>query len=198
MVFVTGCGSLQPDDTPHPSKKGTLANEVTNRAFARLKIEKELYPFGTGAEMMYQIKMLALAFHYYKEVNIGEARELLISAGTTFLDIINSNEEIRPFLHNYPFNPGNVEIRIVLKSPNASEFSYEKLCIVTMIDGRLNYEARNPQTDRLLTIHKETYDEAISKLSSATTENDSKVDSGLQDKLLQHKKIYTHSNIGQL
>jgi hypothetical protein len=168
IVLIAGCGSPQPDDTSYPSKKGTLANEVRRKAFARLKIEKELYPFGTGAEMMYQIKMLALAFHYYKEVDIEEARELLISAGAVFLDIINSNEEIRPFLHNYPFKPENVEIRIVLKNPDGSEFSHEKLCIVTMIDGALNYKATNPQTDRLLTIHKETYDEAISKLNTAT------------------------------
>jgi hypothetical protein len=167
-VFITGCGSPQPGDTPHPSKKGTLANEVTNRAFARLKMEKGLYPFGSGAEMMYQIKMLALAFQYYKEINIEEARELLISAGAVFLDIINNNEEIRPFLHNYPFNPENVEIEIVLKKPDGSKLSSEKLCIITMADGMLKYKIDYPEKYTLLTIHKETYAEAISKLQTTT------------------------------
>jgi hypothetical protein len=128
---------------------------------------QELYPFGTAYQMMDQIKMLGIAFNYYKEVDLEEARELLIYAGTTFLDIINSNEEIRKYLDVYPFKPENVDIRIFLQNLDGTEFSPEKLCVITMIDGMLEYDAKNPETLRLLRVHKETYDKAVKKIYSS-------------------------------
>ncbi len=169
MAFVTSCDHPHREDNPYPSNKGTLADEVTNRAFVELEMEKGLYPFGTGARMMDQIKMLALAFHYYKEVDIREARELLVTAATKFLNIINSNEEIRPYLDIYPFKPENIQITIYLKNPDGSKFAPEKLCVVSMVNGILEYEAKNPETLRLLTICKEPYEQAVSKLGTVLT-----------------------------
>ena len=85
-------------EDPFPPTKQSLSTEVMNKAFAQLKMEKELYPCGIGEGMMNQIRMLALSFNYYKEVDIEQARELLMTAGNVFLNIINSNEQIRPFL----------------------------------------------------------------------------------------------------
>ncbi len=169
MNFVTSCDPPHREDNPYSSNKGTLVDEVTNRAFVQLKMEKGLYPFGTGARMMDQIKMLALAFHYYKEVEIEEARELLLYAGNVFLNIINNNEQIRPYLDNYPFKPENIEITIYLKNTDGSKFAPEKLCVISMVNGVLEYEAKNPETLRLLTICKEPYDQAVSKLGTVLT-----------------------------
>lgn len=151
-------------DDPYLPDIDTLANQVINKTLLQLKKEKELYPFGTGAGMKDQIRMLALSFLYYKEVGIEQARELLIAAGTTFLDNINNKKEIRPFLQNYPFNPKNIEIAIFLKNQDGSELESGKLTIVSMTDGVLKYRTDEPQTYRLKTIYEENYDEAVAML----------------------------------
>ncbi len=166
MVFVTSCGPPHSENNPPSSNKQSLANEVRNTAFAHLLREKDLYPFGTAGQMMDQIQMLGLAFHYYKEVDLDEARELLLYAGNVFLNIINSNEQIRSYLDHYPFKPENIQVKIFLKKPDGSECSVEKLCVITMIDGALKYKIDQPETYKLLTVYNETYDEAVSKLAT--------------------------------
>jgi hypothetical protein len=93
LIFITGCDPPRSVDNPHKSSERTLINEVTNQTFIQLKMEKGLYPFGTGGGGgVNQIRMLALSFRYYKEIEIEEARELLMAAGTLFLKNINSTD----------------------------------------------------------------------------------------------------------
>jgi hypothetical protein len=165
MVFIYSCGSPSADSTYLPDKQ-SLAIEVRNQTFAQLKKEKELYPFGTGSGMMDQIRMLALSFRYYKEVDINQARELLMIAGTVFINNVNSNEQIRPFLQNYPFKPNNIQIRIFIQNPNGSGPDPGKLSAVTMVKGVLDYMINDPETNRLKTVYKETFEEATEKLTT--------------------------------
>jgi hypothetical protein len=164
IIFITSCDSPYPIDNSHLPNKQTLANEVRNQTFAQLKKEKELYPFGTGSGMMDQIRMLALSFRYYKEIDIEEARELLMAVGTLFLKNINGNDRIRPYLTNYPFRPENIDIAIFLQKPNGSEPDLDKLTIIEMTDGILKYSIRSSETGRLTRICKETFVEAAAKL----------------------------------
>ncbi len=169
MIYLTSCGSLDTSNSLHQPSKQSLANQVTNETFTKLKEEKELYPFGVGSGMMNQIKMLALSFCYYKEVEIEQARELLIAAATSFLNTINNNEQIRSHLENYPFKPENIEIRIFLQKPNGSEPDLDKLTVVAVINGILEYDIRSSETKRLTTIHREKFEEAAAKLDTAVS-----------------------------
>lgn len=169
VLVISGC------DSSHihypPSRKESLANQVTNEAFVQLKKEKKLHPFGMGGQMMDQIKKLTWAFLYYEELNIEDARRLLIESGDVILGIVNRNDEIIPYLQNYPFKPENVQIEIYLKKPDGSDFSHDKLCVITMRRGVLDYSATNPETDRLLTVLEESYEEAVAKLNKSTRGN---------------------------
>jgi hypothetical protein len=165
LIFITGCDPPRSVDNPHKSSERTLINEVTNQTFIQLKMEKGLYPFGTGeGGGVNQIRMLALSFRYYKEIEIEEARKLLMAAGTLFLKNINSNEQIRPYLKNDPFRPGNIDIAIFVQKPNGSEPDLDKLTLIEMTDGMLKYSIRSSETGRLTKVCKETYAEAEIKL----------------------------------
>jgi hypothetical protein len=165
MVFIYSCGSPSADSTYLPDKQ-SLAIEVRNQTFAQLKVEKELIPCGTGSGMMDQIRMLAMSFNYYKEIDMLQARQLLIDAGTVFLKNINANEQIRPFLQNYPFKPENIQIRIFLYNPNGKEPDFGKLTVISLIDGELRYKIDNPETNSFRVIYRETFDQAQAKLGS--------------------------------
>jgi hypothetical protein len=168
-IFISvGC---QKDTEYHPSDKQKLANELRARVASKLKKETELRPCGTHGQMMGQIKMLGLSFNYYKPISIEEGRELLITAVDEFIKNVNEDEDIRPHLNNYPFKSKNIDIRIFIHNPNGSDVTAGNLRVITSIDGILEYDIRDPKTNRLTTIYKETYEEALSKMDTTVAKS---------------------------
>lgn len=165
LIFcISSCDPPNNKEDRCKPNKISLANEVRNRTLVQLKKEKELYPFGIGGGMMHQIRMLALGFRYYKKVDIDQARELLMAAGTLFLNTINAKEQIRPFLQNDPFRPSNIEIRIFLQKANGSEPDPGELTVVSLINGKLKYKTTISETQPFRIVLEETFEEAAAKL----------------------------------
>ena len=140
-----------------------LAHEITEKTAKELKAQKNLYLAGTGGQMTDDIQMMAMSFDYYQEVDLKTGRELIIYVINEYLSSINSNKEIRPYLHEYPFTAKNVEIRIFVYNPDRSELPLEKIYCIECINGELEYYARsNPRQ----AIYEETYEEALQAISS--------------------------------
>ena len=109
FIFLIGCSTLI-DPIPEYEK---LADQITDNVAKRLEAQKEhLLLIGTGGWMMDKIRMMAIGFQYFQEVDLKQARELLLYVINEYLSSINSNERIRPFLQKYPFTATHVEIRI--------------------------------------------------------------------------------------
>jgi hypothetical protein len=159
MAFIGSCHPPNKEEADRRTKQ-MLATQVRDQTIAQLRKEKGLCVCGIGSSMLYQIKKLSIYFHYYNEIDIEQARELLMAAGTLLLDTTNANEQIRPFLQNYPFKPENIEIRIYIQKPNGREPDLGKLTIASIIDGILRYKIDNPETNGLKTIYEETFEEA--------------------------------------
>jgi hypothetical protein len=165
MAFITSCDLPYVEYNPHMPNEDSLVNEVTNRTILELKQGRELYPFGIGSGgKKNQIRMLAIGFRCYKEVDINQARELVMAAGTLYLNTINAKEQIRPFLKTYPFQAENIEIEIYLQKSNGADPDPEKLAIASMTRGVLKYDIINQETGWLTTIYRETFEEAAAKL----------------------------------
>ena len=77
-----------------------IANKITERTAKKLKAQKRLVLIGTGGQMMHDIQMMAMSFNFYQEVDLRTGRELIIYAINEYLSAINSDEEVRPYLHN--------------------------------------------------------------------------------------------------
>jgi len=163
LFIITGC---QQSLEYKPSEKSEIVDDIMRKAFIQLQKEKELSPFGTGAQMMDEVKMLALAFSYCKEIELEDGRELLIAAINTFLETINADTRILPYLKPCPFEPKNVQIRIFLRNRDGSPFASGKLCFISAINGTLQYDIHDPQTTRLKTVYEEPYEEALAKIRS--------------------------------
>jgi hypothetical protein len=170
IIFTTSCVFNDPNTTYTPNLKEVLANQISKEVAIQLKKDKELYPCGFGGGTSDKIRMLALSFNYYKEIEIKEARELLMTAGNLFVNKINDNERVRPYLKNYPFMLKNIELRIFLQNKNGSEFGADKLSAISMIEGILEYDIRSPDTHLFTTIYTETFEEAIEKTAIVNSE----------------------------
>ena len=165
VVLISGCDIKEFESPYKPNEERALINQVRGRVAMQLKKEKNLYPCGFGGGAVDKISMLALSFNYYNEIDIEKARDLLVTAGSLFIKEVNDNEQIRPYLKNYPFEPTNIEIRIFLRKPNGAFCDPDTLHVVSMINGKLDYEIDNSITHLFETIYSETFEEALAKHS---------------------------------
>lgn len=169
LVLAASCNKNPNDTRYRPNhKKLNAVREVRKKVIIRLKEEKELKACGTGAQMMDEVVMIALSFQYDNVVSIEEGRELLISAIDTFLDEVNSNECVRPYLKNYPFQVKNLEIRIFIRNPDRSNVSKNELSVISAIDGILDYEIYDKEEKWLRTVYKESYEQALERPTDIT------------------------------
>jgi hypothetical protein len=97
--FLFGCSSLGYQEKDYEK----IADAITEKTAKKLKEQKNLCLVGTGGGMMHDIYGMDMSFDYYQEVDLKTARELIVYAVSEYLLAINSNEEVRPYLHNYPF-----------------------------------------------------------------------------------------------
>ena len=140
-----------------------LVRDARIKAARALELEKNLVLSGVGSQMMDQIKMIALSFDYFGPVDEEKARELLLAATNELISVVNEDERIRPYLHNYPFGPKNVEIRIFIRNADGSKLSSDKLSVISALDGILDYEVDDPKNVLFTSILQETYEEAMKK-----------------------------------
>jgi hypothetical protein len=160
LFLIFSCDSM----TYQLSDDEKIVNQITEETAKKLKEKKNLILVGTGGQMMHKIEMLAMSFDYYQEVTLETARALIVYAVKEYLSDINNNEEVRPYLHNYPFTAKNIEIRIFIYGPDRYELSPEKIGCITSRKGILRYYIR---ADDDHPICKETYDEALGKITSS-------------------------------
>ncbi len=154
-LFIQGC-----DFNPAEKllEEQSLINSVRKRTARRIEMKYKLNPIGTGAKALNKVKMLALAFESDRKIDIEEGRKLLVNVIEIFLEEINKDEKLRPYLANYPFNAGNVEIRIFMEPMNSKD-----LIIVKAKEGEFSYKIRASEFEHQ-TVYSETYDEAVEKL----------------------------------
>jgi hypothetical protein len=162
FLFFCSCDSCKFEE-PIGSEKQRLADAIIAKVAFDIRKKTGMRPCGSGGRMMYDIKMLALGFDYYKEADIETCRELLLTAAEAFVNAINADEQIQPFLSNRPYTIKNVEIRIFLRKPDGSQIENDKLHVVSIINGKLEYDIRSAVSGWLETILKETYEEAVEK-----------------------------------
>ncbi len=161
VICLYGCEWNRPYQ---PSDKEKITNEIMKKAATKIYKELGLIPCGTGGQMMDQIKMLGLSFDYREPVDIEIGRRLLVAAVQEFATEINADVRIRPYLDKFPFEPKNIEIAIFLQDRNGKDFGQGILCIISAKNGFLEYDIHNPN-ERLKTIYRETYEEALRILS---------------------------------
>lgn len=132
-----------------------LADKIAISTAKKLEKEKGLILLGTGGRMMNEIEIMSISFEYRKDVEIDQARKLLIEAAEEYLSEINADEKIRPYLHNYPFTPDNIKIEIYFRG---IKLSFDKVHIAAVSDGKVSYYIKDDYT--LRTIKVEAYEEA--------------------------------------
>lgn len=162
VSFLFGCTSLGYQEQDYEK----IADNITEKTGKKLKGDNGLILAGTGGQMMNDIQMMSMGFNYYKVVDIEVARQLLIDSVEEYLFEINSNNEVRPYLHNYPFTAQNVEIVIYFHNPDASKVPSGRIKIAAAEQGKMIYYVDYPERHTIKAVHEESYDEALNMVGS--------------------------------
>ena len=164
LILISSFAAIEYDREAHKS---------THKAINRLGKEKQLRAIGTGGGMMGDIYCIAGSFQFFHPVTQMEARQLLVDAVDVYLQEINSNKVVRPYLHEYPFPVKDIEIRVWIKNPDRPNVAADQIEYMSAINGVLCYDLPDkPGSYKNNLLHEETYEEAVQILQNQRKSNE--------------------------
>ncbi|WP_231919513.1 hypothetical protein [Simkania negevensis] len=136
-----------------------MANKLRSQVAKEIAKTYDLKPVGFGGAIHEKIEELALSFDCCRTLTIHEYRDLLVHCAEYFLNRINSNEEIRSYLQNYPFDSKNIDLTIYVHSEDKKRFDVGQLASLAVIKGKIVYHYRDSEYT-VKTLKREDYEEA--------------------------------------
>lgn len=127
--------------------------------------EEEFYLIGSGGKMMNDIQEVFFHFIQLKEVTVDQARALFVRITEDYLQRVNNDQSVRPYLHNYPFTRQNLDFQLGFwkKGSVHQDSSVHQDNGITYIfnskDDRLCYFAYDGSNLQL--VYQEPYEEAL-------------------------------------
>lgn len=164
ILLLSGCqNSSNPKNYEIPIHE-KIADKITAKTAAKIEHETRLRLMGTGGGMMHHVRMMAMSFAHYGEIDMEQGRELIVYCVNEYLSAINADAEIHPYLIHSPFTPKDIEIRIFIYQSDNKPVSEEQLSVISEIQGMITYKVEQPFPIVLKEIHEETYEEALAVL----------------------------------
>lgn len=165
MFLLSNC--QHREESPHVKH----AHQEINK-FKKTALEKyDVSLIAQGRALGEKINGLSLTFHTREEKSLDEMRNLIVHLATDFLMQINSNNEIKKYFVEYPFDVKNLNLIILssdLKknSPENLESSKEKIATAILIKNNLCYSTKNNDKENF----QETFQEALEKVQSTQSQ----------------------------
>jgi hypothetical protein len=106
-----------------------------------------------------QGRLFCLSYITQQNVNLEQARELLVDICEGFLKRVNNDQKFRPYMLEYPYNGTNIDIMIRFVDSNNDRAKPPYIALAANYQGEVYYRTSNIKED-LIHLHKETYEEA--------------------------------------
>lgn len=129
-----------------PNNFEKTINKVNEDAALLLEKKYNLRCIGQGSSSpSKEIKFLFLSFQYYGYLSKQELKTLTLNCVHDFLDVINSNKEIRQYLCTYPFTTKNIDLDIYqYKNKNLERYYEPDIAIIEFKHEKINYYTNTP------------------------------------------------------
>ena len=143
-------------------------DQVTGAFKTSVKKKYQLTATMQGGSFMDQIKTISIFFQTSnKEYSVTEARGLIVSCVEEYLERINGNEKVRPFLEHYPFKEGGVEFQITFYEKPLVRVKQEYICTVGIVNEKVYYYVYDHEIEKSVIVYEEPYEEALKKVKDA-------------------------------
>lgn len=154
IFFLSGCTNT----VPH----GKAADSVIFKFANSARRSQNLRLLAYGGAFLDDIKEFSFEFCSFRKMDLNEARTLLVENVEGLLNLINSDQSLMLYLHEFPFNYKRIEFSILFsKKKHHLEFVETPfVAAVTVRDGMVSYQYYDFSTSSLETLHAESYLEA--------------------------------------
>ena len=152
----------------HLSEHSKVLYGTVKKIGSKLAEKYQMLPYGIGggARKGDGIWLMDISFQRYGHpLNEEEARKLIINCVSDFLEAVNSDECLRPFLKDYPFTAKNLNLRIFNYGKDHVLYYFPYIAIVTNSQGKVGFLTEDPSVKcGYYTEKYEPYDEAVAIL----------------------------------
>lgn len=133
------------------------AEKIRSQIIKKLKDELKISCYGGGGGYQGNVNYLSSSIEVYQIATIEQARNIFLYIMNNFIDALNADHIIRPYLNHFPANQSNIELTLrFIKSAN--ENSEEQFIhTVHLIKNKLVYFINGS------VVYEEPYEEALKK-----------------------------------
>ena len=135
-------------------------DKITDAFVKDMHKKHGLVCYGKGGSCMDNIKRISLSLKKAVKSDIPESRVLLVNCVEEFLKRVNTDEDVRPFLVQYPFTNENIEISIVFKGPEQIGDQQDIIDVFNM-EERVIYYGYDKTHNKEKVMLREPYEEAL-------------------------------------
>lgn len=149
--------SCQPSN-PKVYSFGIVMKKILTEVHQKTPLEIQ----GTGGSMMDEIEIISMHFECKKnDMDVDQVRDLILQVINISLIEVNNDEQIRPFLTQYPFTAQNIDILIGFRDDNKRAIP-PNVAFSSFANGILYY-AEDDNGYLYKTVFKETYEDALER-----------------------------------
>jgi hypothetical protein len=167
IALMTISFSMEPKMDQGQSEHGKMLYSFVAKTGKKLAKKYGMSTSGAGGGAREDgIWLMSLAFYRYgKPLTEEEARKLIISCVDDFLEAVNHDEELKPFLKDYPFTAKNLSLTIYNYDKNQILHYFPYIAIVTNSKGEVGFLTEDASVEYgYYTKKYETYDESVAIL----------------------------------
>jgi len=154
LLFLSACHKSHSD----------LADEQMSIYAKKAYEEKGIVLEGSGGAMMNDIKTFTLSFNCYDYLTLEQTRVLVVQVMNEFLEQVNENEEIRPFLHTYPLTLKNISLMIGFRNHHDQPPPREYIALAYTHEGKIFYshlDVPNFTSSKFCDDYRESFNDAV-------------------------------------
>lgn len=114
-----------------------------------------------GGRYISDVEQIDVSYEIKKNMNFVESRRFYVMHSQRFLETINSDKKIRPYLRNYPATIENIELSFKFIGSDNECVNSPHIAQISVSNGKLFYSIYNQEADQLETFYVEPYEEAV-------------------------------------
>lgn len=141
-----------------------ISDQLSNKTAKILEEKYHLNLIGTGGGLFKCVNMLSLSFNIQGSLSKDDLRKILIDGVNTFLNEINNDINIRPYLKRYPFLAEDVEIKLFIVDSQRREVFHPEISVAIARSGELVYKTESEQNKTRYgyeSVNKEKFEDAL-------------------------------------
>ena len=164
LFFVDlSAGNILDDQIPEPDR---IAFEIINETVDILTKKYPLELCGTG--MNGKFEYLEISFEVSKILDRQKAREMLIDCVEIFLEKINTNEKIQPYLIAKPFTFENAGIVFFIRDEKNNRVFHPAITVAACSSHGISFRTKEKENIfQYKEVYEETHEEALAHLKQS-------------------------------